>query len=88
MSPLMKISSIVMLMVIAVPAMGAEIQGEADLALALRAAGISLTQLDRAQMAFGASLEALKAQAAKAAYWEDACRSTPECGGTIPDKPY
>lgn len=87
----MKVAWVVALVGMTGVAAAGEMPGEADLALALRAAGISLTQLDRAQMAFGQSLEALKQQAAKAvelaskvAYWEDACRSTPECGGKAP----
>ena len=63
------------------PVKGAEINGESDLALAMRAIGTSAAQLDRAAQSFGPALEAAKAQAAKALYWEDACKSTPECGG-------
>lgn len=71
-------------LLIAGPVCAGPLPGEADMALAMRAIGTAAAQLDNAQQAFGQSLEALKQQAAKSAYWEDACRSTPECGGKAP----
>lgn len=72
------------LILCALPAYADPLPGESDMALAMRAVGIAAAQLDSAQMTFGPHLEALKALAKKAAYWEDACRSTPECGGKAP----
>lgn len=48
---------------------------------AIRQTGVASQQFDRAFPDFAQAVAALKSQAAKSGYWEDACRSTPQCGG-------
>lgn len=65
---------------LAFPATAAELPGEADFLLAYQGAAVAAAQMQRSFQPFAQAVEALKQKAAVASYWEDACRSTPQCG--------
>ena len=66
-------------------ALAQEVPGETDFNLAINGMLVQSQQLSRAYEVFSKAYVHLKADIETAkretAYWQDACKSTPECGG-------
>lgn len=71
-------------LLMAVPASAQDVPGlpgEYDTKLAINSIAIGVQQLSRGYEVFAASCRQQRSD--KAAYWEDACKSTPQCGGGV-----